>query len=387
MKRLFIEPLDVLMFRSERPFIARESYVAKLGVISPLTFEGAIKSKIFLKFCEKRSYSPSFFQRGKKESEQDFKNRVAVKMNKDNEIKEILEIIGHPAVNLKPELNVLGIFFAKRSKYVEHFPLPNDIVKEDRENGKFIKVRVSEKIKLHENLSAVLPSEYSKIKGKNALIVLEELKNYLWGKIPKIKKIKHRNTEIDKPYLKETRIGIQIKRQTKKTVEGHLYTAEFLRLLEDWGFIVWYTSPKEIPSGIIRLGGEGKGATCRKIEEINLHEKLNFSELIKEINEKGKFKLYLATPSYFNGYKPPKNILEKELGINNLKLVAALPGKPIYIGGYDFAMNKEKPLRRWVNAGAVYYYKFEGKIKDNSPLPIKIIDKNIDMRCAFIGRW
>ena len=33
MKRLFIEPLDVLMFRSERPFIARESHVAKLGVI------------------------------------------------------------------------------------------------------------------------------------------------------------------------------------------------------------------------------------------------------------------------------------------------------------------------------------------------------------------
>jgi len=308
-------------------------------------------------------------------------------MNEDNKIKEILEIIGHPAVNSKPKLNVLGIFFAKGSKCVEHFLLPNDIVKEDREGGKFVKVKVSEKIKLHGGLSAVLPSEYSKVKGKDALITLEELRNYLWGKIPKIEKIKYGNTEMYKPYLKETRIGIQIKKETKKTVEGHLYTAEFLRLLEDWGFIVWYTSPKEISSGIIRLGGEGKGAICKKIEEINLHEKLNLSELIKEINRNGKFKLYLATPSYFNGHKPPKNMLEKELGVDNLKLISALPGKPIYVGGYDFAMNKEKPLRRWVNAGAVYYYKFKGKIKDNLPLPIKIIDKNIDMRCAFIGRW
>ncbi|MEM2175637.1 MAG: type III-B CRISPR module-associated Cmr3 family protein, partial [Candidatus Micrarchaeia archaeon] len=99
------------------------------------------------------------------------------------------------------------------------------------------------------------------------------------------------------------------------------------------------------------------------------------------------FKLYLATPSCFNGWKPPSEKLKETLGVKNLRLIAALPGKPIYIGGYDFALNKEKPLQRWVNAGAVYYYTFEGTIDVNLVLPIRILEDNIDMRCAFIGRW
>jgi len=164
---------------------------------------------------------------------------------------------------------------------------------------------------------------------------------------------------------------------------------------EHWEFVVWIEDEHELlekylsknENEVIRLGGEGKGAICTKIDEINLADKLGFSELIEKINEERKFKLYLASPSYFNGHEPPSDRLEMELGVKELRLRAKLPGKPIYIGGYDFAMNMEKPLRRWVNAGAVYYYEFDGEIKSNLILPIKIIDENIDMRCAFIGRW
>jgi CRISPR/Cas system CMR-associated protein Cmr3 (group 5 of RAMP superfamily) len=132
------------------------------------------------------------------------------------------------------------------------------------------------------------------------------------------------------------------------------------------------------------LGGEGKGAICENIIEIDIDEKLALSNLIKKINKDKRFKLYLATPSYFGGCLPPNGKLAEILGVN-LRLVGAIPGKPIYIGGYDFAMNKEKPLRRWVNAGAVYYYTFDGEIKENLKLPIKIIEDEVDMRCAFIG--
>ena len=66
---------------------------------------------------------------------------------------------------------------------------------------------------------------------------------------------------------------------------------------------------------------------------------------------------------------------------------ATLPEKPTYIGGYDYALNKEKPLKRWVNSGAVYYYEFEDQISESLELPIKILDEDIDVRCAFIGRW
>ena len=73
------------------------------------------------------------------------------------------------------------------------------------------------------------------------------------------------------------------------------------------------------------------------------------------------------------------------IGVDDLQLVSALPGKPIYLGGYNIALNKEKPLKRWVNAGAVYYFKFKGKI--NIPIPLRIEENDINMRCGFIGVW
>jgi CRISPR-associated protein Cmr3 len=389
MKRLFIEPLDVLMFRSERSFIARESHVAKLGIISPLTFEGAIKSKILLEFCKRKGYPPSKFQVRKKRSETKYEAESLEELKKlaenDYELKELLEIIGYSPLNYPSKLNVLGVFFAE--KEIELFPIPNDVMKEDKKDGNIIKIKPT---KLTEHLFIVLPLEYSKVKEIDGLIEFEELKNYLWGKIPKVKTIKHKNAKLNKPYLKEARAGIQIERRMKTPVEGHLYTAEFLRILEKWGFIVWYESPKKIEedlNGLLRLGGEGRGVVCSKIEDIDVSKKLNSLELIKEINEEKKFKLYLATPSYFSDYKPPEDKLRRYLNVNNLELVSALPGKPVYIGGYDFAMNKEKPLKRWVNAGAVYYYEFKGEVDPNLNLPIKIINGNIDVRCAFIGRW
>jgi len=423
MKRLFIEPLDVLMFRSERPFIARESHVAKFGVISPLTFEGAIKSKIFLEFCKRKDYLPSDFQRKKKrdrkrgETENEVKksleklvNSVKEKISKDVELPKILEAIGYPpqiakydinelskiikdpSLNYPSKISVLGVFFSKKDKKEEFFPVPNDVVRKD-ENDKILRLipTLKEELKISNTENYVCFSKYSEIKEKKGFMSFNALKDYLWGGEPNKSQI------IDNPYKKELRTGIQLEKGTKTTVEGHLYTAEFLRFKdwkERWGFIVWiedehglldeYLSKNE--NEVIRLGGEGKGATCTKIDEINLADKLRFSELIEKINKEKRFKLYLASPSYFNGCKPPRDRLEKELKVKELKLRAALPGKPIYIGGYDFAMNVEKSLRRWVNAGAVYYYEFDGEIKIDS-MPIKIIDENIDMRCAFIGRW
>ena len=426
MKRLFIEPLDVLMFRSERPFIARESHVAKIGTISPLTFEGALKSKIFIEFAQEKNYSASDFQRRRKrdETEEDVRRtleelivKVKDKMEKDKELVKLFKLIGYPInavecnvntllevmrnppLNYPSKLRVLGVFFAEKEKKIEHFPIPNDIVREDKNGGEVVKLRPS-KIELDPdlNLSATF-SSYSKVSPIKGLIELDELRKYLHGKVPKIKRIKLRKNKESSnpyPYFIEIRTGIQLQRKTKQTVEGALYTAEFLRLFENWGFVVWYELKEieheeiyEYLKGIVKIGGEGRGAYIERIDDLNLNEKLYFPELIKEINKEGKFKFYLAAPSCFgnNAWKPPEEELKQKLGVDSLKLIAALPGKPVYIGGYDFALNVEKPLRRWVNSGAVYYYRFEGKIKDDLTLPIKIVKENVDMRCAFIGRW
>ena len=387
MKRLFIEPLDVLMFRSERPFIARESYVAKLGIISPLTFEGALKSKVLSEFCKKYNLSLSYFQKRKDKNENEFK----LKALNNEKLKEVLEAIGHPTLNTKSSINVLGIFFAEMENEEEWFIVPNDIVeKEDSDEMLMLRPVIKNELKIPGTECYPCFSKCSRIKEKKGLMSFKGLINYLYGCKPKKSEFR------EVPYGNELRTGISIEKETKKTREGYLYNVEFLRLKnwkESWGFILWYEDDGNLVEGclkessLIRLGGEGKGSICKKINEVDLSKKFNSSALLNQINKEKRFKLYLASPSYFGGYKLSTEKLQKLLGVNNLTLVGALPGKPVYIGGYDFAMNREKPLRRWVNAGAVYYYEFDGEIKNNLTFPIKIIDENIDMRCAFIGRW
>ncbi|MGD9627465.1 MAG: type III-B CRISPR module-associated protein Cmr3 [Methanobacteriales archaeon] len=376
MRRLLIQPLDVLMFRSERPFISVESHVAKLGIISPLTFEGALKSKIFSESLN-GDYTFGDFQRKKKENEKEFKERIKEIIKGDKKLKKTLNVIGHPAVTSESLIQVFGVFLFKGTEWL---PAPNDIVKikEKNEISKLNPI-IKKEFKIPREEIYACFSNHSKIESISGLISFDNIKMYLKGAKPRNSWIKD-----EQPYLKEPRTGIKIKEGIKRSKEGYLYSAEFLRLKEGWSFSIWYQSPVEVPEGIIKLGGENRGATSTKIEDKELSGV--FKKIVEEINRDGKFKIYLATPSYFGGYKPPKDMLMEILGVDHLKLVSALPGKPIYIGGYDFARNKEKPLKRWVNSGAVYYYKFEGKIQ-NIELPLKLIEEDIEMRCAFIGRW
>lgn len=383
MKRLLVDPLDVLMFKSERPFIARESHVAKLGIVSPLIFEGALKSKVLTEFCKEINYPISNLQRKKNISEEKFKEEIKKDIQINKELRLILEAIGYSPLEFKSKINVVGVFFARNGE--EYLQVPNDLLI-DEENNKLtiLKPALREDLKISGTEFYICFSKHSKVKPVEGLISFKGLIKYLKGEIP------NKSDLVEKPYTNEFRTGIRIEKRKKTSVEGYLYVAEFLRLKDEWKFIVWFEDYDDLvekyikASPLIRLGGEGKGAICKVIDGVI---SIDAQSIVDELNKEKKFKLYIASPAYFGGYKPNENLLKKYLGVDELKLISALPGKPLYIGGYDLAMNKEKPLRRWVNAGAVYYYKFDGKVRDDLTLPIKIIDGNMDMRCAFIGRW
>jgi CRISPR type III-B/RAMP module-associated protein Cmr3 len=404
MKRLFIYPLDVLMFRTYRPFTAGESHVAKTEVISPRTFEGAIKSKLFLDFCSKKGYNPSQFQLEKKRNEnsQNFKNRlerfrskINEKMENDAELRQILKTIGYSLLGFQSELTVTGVFYSQLNGLEEYFPIPNDLMeyKKPENNvlpGKPVKAEF-DKLKPKRIIKKVLSYGTKGTGGKDAMVPLlgknshlrrsegllpfGEFSKYLNGEIP-LKKI-------DFPASKEIRPGVALEHKTKKAVEGALYSAEFMRLELEWGFVVWYEYDHSLDGGLLKLGGEGRGAVANQIED----KILDFSNILGSINKEKRFKLYVATPSYFEGCVPPADILQHRLDVEQLELVAALPGKPVYVGGYDIALNREKPLRRWVQAGSVFFYQFDGKIKNDLDLPLTIRGEDIDMRCACIARW
>ncbi len=397
MKRLLVEPLDVLMFRSERPFAAGETHIAKTGIINPLTFEGAIKSKIFADFCKRIGVSPREFQRFRsgKENIDDFnktRNNLIEFVNSqinDIQVKKMLELIGYSPLNIPSQFNVLGVFPSRGGNVMEHFPIPNDLVRleTDEEKNKIAKLKPRMEIGFKWNGIDLYAgfSESSQVKNlDNRYMDLNSLREYLYGRVPENFE-SAKNVDNSSPFTREIRTGIELEKGAKTTKEGALYTAEFIRLNTGWSFVLWYEYSENIFSKeeIIKLGGEGRGAVVKPIEDMVL----NWKDLIAEINKEKKFKIYLATPSYLGGSVPPAEKLQEFLGVRKLVLVGALPGKPVYIGGYDISLNVEKPLKRLVNAGAVYYYTFEGEIDENLALPIKILGTDIDIRSGFISRW
>jgi CRISPR-associated protein Cmr3 len=213
------------------------------------------------------------------------------------------------------------------------------------------------------------------------LLPKKELINYLEGNEIDAGSI----ASMDDICCKELRTGIMLNREKKVTEEGCLYVAEFIRLKEDWCFSVWVEVPDDneyknifneyIREGdVIKLGGEGRVAVIEKVEKIAFEElKIDYEE---------KFKIYVVSPSFFNG-----GVLPVGKVIPNSTLVSALLGKPIYIGGYDIARNKEKPLRRFVAPGAVYFCKLSHDAKEEIDVPLRRFDDNVELRCAFVGRW
>jgi len=403
--KIEINPIDLVLFRNERPFTAGETHIAKLGPISPMTFEGAIKAKLLSAYCEKEGVPIESFQRKRGQSEEEFKDHLNKLVEKHDDLKAILKVIGHPLYGTSPEIRVIGCFFSRSG--TEYFPLPNDIVKVKGGNKNITKVVPREAFPLikwdHRDLNLCLSDDSMSVETATGFISSDKLKKYLCGET-----IEADDTvQSDSIFCIERRTGIKLKGKSKTVEEGLLYTAEFMRLHKGWSFTVWCQLSDEAiqklrdyigKEFLIRLGGEGRGAYC-KTDYRDLS--FNMDNLISEVNSDGKLKIYFASPAYCKECIPPTDLIERLLGDGNLKLKlkAALPGKPLLIGGYDVARNVEKLLRRWVNSGAVFFYEIEsesGRVKDDLSLPITYPEitssrgldtAQLDLRCIFIGRW
>lgn len=161
--------------------------------------------------------------------------------------------------------------------------------------------------------------------------------------------------------LNEPKTGIKIS-DSKSAEEGYLYRAEMLRLASknpsgyrcDVGISVLLEGLKLVNfNGMIKIGGEGKGAFALETSEYHLPEIAK--ESLKQINNTKRFKLYIATPCIFhNGWKP--NIEQNNITIH---LLSACVGKFILCGGWDIYNNRPKTMYRAVPAGSVYYYEIK----------------------------
>jgi CRISPR-associated protein Cmr3 len=169
-------------------------------------------------------------------------------------------------------------------------------------------------------------------------------------------------------FERESRLGIQLNDQTRATATGMLYEAEFVRLKDGYGLYVAVDGLALPDSGVMGLGGESHAAIYKNVSGPT------YSEL-----QPGKngFTLTFITPTYFeNGWQPAAR--QKFLG-DSVTCVAAAVSKPLVLGGFDLAHKRHKPSRRYIPAGSTYF--FTGTPLD--PRPPTICDDITEFGITF----
>lgn len=319
--QLFLEPIDVWLFRDGRPFDAFSDHHARsMFPPYPTVIQGALRS-----------------------------HHLAL-LGIDLRDKRSIEVAVGTATDYRG-LRVRGPFLARREqdRIVRYFPQPADAIVASRDNcilrpasgpvSPPAGVRTSAPTPLLLGLNDAF------VKGRSGIWLSEDgLKQYMLGR-------EVAGVDASQMFERESRIGIGRDDQRRVAAEGAIYEVEFVRPRDNVGLFVEVQGYNNWPSqGIMRLGGEGRGA--------------RFQQVAAEpwpappAPLPRRFKVYFATPAYFgSGWLPEgwASFFEGEVTL----VAAALSGHES-VGGFDLADKRHKPSRRYVPAGSVYYFESAG---------------------------
>lgn len=182
-------------------------------------------------------------------------------------------------------------------------------------------------------------------------------------------------------FARELRVGIARDNVSRTGREGFLYEAEYVRPRDGVGLDLEVEGLDGWPqAGVMRMGGEGRaGCFCAS----NSPAWPRAPEPLPEC-----FKLYLATPALFcNGWRPAdwRYFLDGEV-----EFLAAAVGGYEAVGGFDLARGWQKPSRRYVPAGSVYFFKSDGRARLRDSLVNGAVTEEgaeIGYGQIMVGRW
>jgi CRISPR-associated protein Cmr3 len=162
---------------------------------------------------------------------------------------------------------------------------------------------------------------------------------------------------------REHRFGIAIERARRTVRESYLYLAEFLRLKE--GVVFWVDveglSETDLggEAGLLQLGGEARAAYYEVQQAA--------PDLIPTPPNPlpRRFKVVLLTPAWFSGGWQPRGGNWGQFFHDSVRLVSAIIPRYQPIGGAYVDDRRrggafQKPMRRFVPAGSVYFFEHDG---------------------------
>lgn len=164
-------------------------------------------------------------------------------------------------------------------------------------------------------------------------------------------------------FKRETRLGIALDSDSRTAQDGALYTTEAITFSSAvntaGGFLVGIEGDDSLlpDHGLLRLGGDGKGASYRRIAFAPP------AAPTQEIVANRRFRLILATPGLFTGGWLPDRVTRQ--GERSFRLqgdgfsarlaCAAVPRFDV-VSGWDLALQQPKTAQRVAPAGSVYWF-------------------------------
>lgn len=339
---LIIRPHDVLLFRDGKPFSAgTDTRARSLFPPTPFTVQGAIRARVlFSSGVSPAAYSTS---------------------PSDPAVQALRQKIGFSSQSYG-QLQLSGPFLARQEKggWVRYFPAPADIV---QSNGRYHILRPLKSLNAESNrpekdLAWTWIRTTERVENVRGWIDEAQLLNYIDGQPPA------RLVQEEEFVLHEPRFGIALQAGTRTAREGFLYMADFLRLKEDVAFWVEVDGiqPSDLGGdrGFLQLGGEARTAWYEQSESRSLPSSPT------PLPE--RFKVVLLTPAWFSpGWYPSDS---SRFFTGSVRLVAAVIPRYQSLGGaYVDDQHRrsafQKPMRRFVPAGSVFYFEHDGNVAYN----------------------
>jgi CRISPR-associated protein Cmr3 len=327
MMKLFLTPVDVWLFRDGRPFDAGDDHYARsLFPPYPSVIQGAIRS-----------------------------HHLVVKGVNLQDKQAIVHAVG--TADDFGALRMRGPFIARRQAngrgIVRYFPLPADAVPHSADCVQAALPQSAAARRVSTNFDSHLPLLlFPRLDQpvKQALgnwLDEAQLMEYLDGK--PVSPIRAETL-----FVLEHRYGIGLESAARAAKEGLLYAAEFVRPAEGVGLYVEVSGFDGWPAqGVMRIGGEGRAA---RFEQVAAPDWPTPPDPLPR-----RFKLYFASPTYFEGGWRPRDWSRFFDGQVLLQAVAL--SRYEVRGGFDWANGLQKPARRYVPAGSVYYFECQGEAR------------------------
>ncbi len=337
---LIIQPHDVLLFRDGKPFSAGTDIRARsLFPPTPFTLQGAIRARVLFSTS---GVSPADYASGQTQ-----------------EAQKLQELIGTPKDSYG-KLQLWGPFLARQEngQWVRYFPLPADVI---QVGGTYKLLQPIQSPPWQANLPKnFLPSWFrtaERPEEARGWISEKALERYLRGEAPSEV---HPECEFVE---REPRFGIAMERGRRTVRESHLYLAEFLRLKEGVAFWVEVEGISETDlggkNGFLQLGGEARSAyyEVRETQDDRLLSPPN--------SLPRRFKVVLLTPAWFSEGWMPQDGNGRQFFSGSVRLVSAIIPRYQSIGGAYVDDQRrqgafQKPMRRFVPAGSVYFFEHDG---------------------------